>query len=63
MGDEKKTERLTVWLPMRVELELRRLAEQDTRTLGEYVGMICTRHVYGHALKSNEGGQFEQRGE
>lgn len=61
--EDKKTERLTVWLPMRVELELRRLAEHDARTLGEYVGMVLTRHVYGHAPKNSDYCAADQRGE
>lgn len=63
MAEEKKTERLTVWLPMRLELELRRLAERDERELSNYIGMILTRHVYGHAPKCADGCTTEQRGD
>lgn len=45
---EKKTEAIRVWVEPDLELRLRRLAEQEDRSLSEYIALLLRRHVYGN---------------
>jgi hypothetical protein len=49
MADDKKTESIKVWLSEPLELELRRMADADSRKLSEYIGIVLRRHVWGHS--------------
>jgi cytidylate kinase len=40
MADEKKTECVKVWLSEPLELELRRMADRDSRKLSEYICLL-----------------------
>lgn len=51
MTDDKRTQGLRVWVSEPLELELRRLAENDGRKLGEYCGFVLQRWVYGHRIR------------
>lgn len=48
---EKKTEKVYVWIPESMELELRRLADEDGRKLSDYIGHVLRRFLYGHASR------------
>ena len=50
--DGKKTECVKVWLSEPLELELRRMADGDSRKLSEYIGLILRRHVWGHSAST-----------
>ena len=50
--DEKKTECIKVWLSEPLELELRRMADADSRKLSEYIGLVLRRHVWGHSAST-----------
>lgn len=49
---EKKTESVKIWLSEALELELRRLADQDDRKFSDYVSLVLRRHVWGNAARS-----------
>jgi hypothetical protein len=52
MTNEKKTKDVTVWLTESMELELRRLAELDSRKLSDYISLVLRRHIWGNAVSS-----------
>jgi metal-responsive CopG/Arc/MetJ family transcriptional regulator len=51
---EKKTERVTVWLPETLAIELMRLAHNDDRKLSEFITLALSRYVYGHSRRADE---------
>jgi hypothetical protein len=54
--DGKKTKAIRILVSERMELELRRLADADSRALSDYIGVVLRRHVFGHRpLNSVEG--------
>jgi hypothetical protein len=46
---EKKTARVTVWLPESLEKDLMRLAAIEDRKFGEYLTHVLAVWVYGHS--------------
>ena len=60
---EKKTEALRVYVSEGLELELRRLAERDDRSLSEYIAMVLKRHVYGHRACGQPNGEGPDKAE
>lgn len=60
----KKTERITLWLPEELKVELMHLAADDDRALGEFIVLALSRFTYGHSRTTrdfvdvaNSGGQ------
>ena len=47
----KKTERVTVWLPESLNVELMRLASDDDRKHSEFIANVLSLYVYGHSRK------------
>jgi hypothetical protein len=54
MTEEKKTEPVKIWMSERLFVDLNRLAIADDRKLSEYIGVILSRHVYGHFTRRPE---------
>jgi hypothetical protein len=61
--DLKKTGCIKVWLSEPLELELRRMADRDSRKLSEYIGLVLRRHVWGHAACPTQDAEGAMRGE
>lgn len=51
---EKKTERVTVWLPESLAIDLMRLAHDDDRKLSDFITLALSRYTYGHSRRSSE---------
>lgn len=51
---EKKTSRVTVWLPESLEVELMRRAAEDDRKLSDFITHILMSHAYGHFRRHEE---------
>lgn len=51
---EKKTERVTVWLPESLAVDLMRMAHDDDRKLSEFITVALSRYAYGHSRKAQE---------
>ncbi len=51
---EKKTERVTVWLPETLAIDLMRLAHDDDRKLSDFITIALSRYAYGHSRKAME---------
>lgn len=60
---EKKTERLTIWLPESLVNDLSRMAHDDDRKLGEFISLSLYRYVYGHRKQSIEIDDMAMRGD
>ena len=60
---EKLTQAVKVWISEPLELDLRRLADDDGRSLSDYVRVILSRHVYGHRAGSVAAGEVAMRPE
>lgn len=60
---EKKTERVTVWLPETLAIDLMRLAHNDDRKLSEFITLALSRYVYGHSRKADEFGDVAISGD
>lgn len=54
---EKKTEAIRVYVAEPLELALRRLAEENDRSLSEYIALVLKRHVYGHGKRDGLDGE------
>ena len=52
---DKKTERLTLWLPETLKVDLMHLAAGDDRKLSEYITHVLFSHAYGHRALQEEG--------
>lgn len=52
---EKKTERVTVWLPESLAVDLMRMAHDDDRKLSDFITVALARYAYGHSRKSADG--------
>lgn len=52
---DKKTERITLWLPDALKVDLMHLAAGDDRKLSEYITHVLFAHVYGHRALQEEG--------
>lgn len=61
--DGKKTEGIKVWLSEPLELELRRMADRDSRKLSEYICLVLRRHAWGHAASPVSDEEGAMRGE
>ena len=58
---EKKTEAVRVWLTEAVELELRRNADFENRSLSEYIAIVLKQHVFGKRMPRGEEGEGSDR--
>jgi hypothetical protein len=47
----KKTECVKVWLAPHLAQALQRLATADERRLSDYIGIVLSRHAFGHVAK------------
>lgn len=47
-NDEKKTEKLGIWMGPSLLVELTRLADAEDLSVSSYVHRILHRHIYGH---------------
>lgn len=63
MTTEKRTERLTLWLPESLYLDLSRMAHDDDRKLGDFVTLALSRYAYGHHRCSDDLGDVAKSGE
>lgn len=52
---DKKTERITLWLPDNLKVDLMHLAAGDDRKLSEYITHILYSHAYGYRALQDEG--------
>lgn len=52
---DKKTERLTIWLPESLKIDLMHLAAGDDRRLSEYITHVLFAHAYGHRRLQEDG--------
>lgn len=48
MTNEKKTEQIKVLVGSTLYVELARLADDENRSVSEYVRHVMTQHVFGH---------------
>lgn len=60
---EKKTSRVTVWLPESLEVELMRRAAEDDRKLSDFITHILMSHAYGHFRRQEEFGNVANSGD
>lgn len=60
---DKKTERLTLWLPEALKVDLMHLAAGDDRKLSEYITHVLFSHAYGHRAVQEEGCEAATSGE
>lgn len=51
---EKKTERMTLWMPESLKVDLMHLAADDNRAFGEYMVLVLSRHAYGYSRMTRE---------
>lgn len=63
MTTDKKTEQVKVWMEEKLFVDLNRLAISEDRKLSEYIGVILSRHVYGHSKRVLEETVGANRGE
>ena len=60
---EKKTERLTIWLPESLVNDLARMAHDDNRKLGDFITLAISRYAYGHRRPAAEIDDVAMRGD
>lgn len=60
-NDEKKTEKLGIWMSASLMLELTRLANNEDLSVSAYVHRALHRHVFGHGRPSGETAQGPDR--
>lgn len=63
MASEKKTSRVTVWMPESLEVELMRRAAEDDRKLSDFITHILMTHAYGHFRTAGDDFNVANRGE
>lgn len=63
MAVEKKTARVTVWMPESLEVELMRRAAEDDRKLSDFITHILMTHAYGHFRTACADDSVANRGE
>lgn len=61
--DEKKTEKLGVWMSPSLMLELTKLANNEDLSVSAYVHRALHRHVFGHGRSVAESSQGPDRTE
>ena len=59
--EEKKSEKLGVWMSESLLLELTRLANNEDLSVSAYVHRALHRHVFGHGRSGNESMQGPDR--
>ena len=59
----KKTERVTIWLPESLKVDLMHLAAGDGRKLSEYIAHILFVYCYGHRALQEEGCEAADSGD
>jgi hypothetical protein len=47
-NDEKKTEKVGIWMGAQLLIELTKLANSEDLSLSAYIHRLLHRHVYGH---------------
>ena len=60
---DKKTEAIRVYVSEPLELALRRLADDNDRSLSEYIALVLKRHVYGHGKCGQPEGEGTDKAE
>ena len=60
---EKKTERMTIWMPESLKVELMHCAADDNRALSEFIVLALSRYAYGYSRKSREICDVAMRGD
>lgn len=60
-NDEKKTEKLGIWMGPQLLLELTHLANAEDLSLSAYVHRLLHRHVFGHGHAIREAGEGSAR--
>jgi len=60
---EKKTERMTIWMPESLKVELMHCAADDNRALSEFIVLALSRYAYDHSRESREIGEVDRRGD
>lgn len=60
-NDEKKTEKLGIWMGPALALELMRLAEAEQLPVSTYVHRVLLRHVFGHRAATVQDGEGPHR--
>lgn len=60
---EKKTARVTLWLPESLEVELMRRAAEDDRKLSDFITHLLLNYCYGHFRSDADQRQVAMRGE
>ena len=63
MTFEKKTSRITVWMPESLEVELMRRAAEDDRKLSDFITHILMNYAYGHFRTAGADGNVANRGD
>lgn len=53
-NDEKKTEKVGIWMGAQLLLALTKLANAEDLSLSAYIHRLLQRHVYGHGAASRE---------
>ena len=60
---DKNTEDVKLHLPPGLELELRRLADADSRKLSDFIRLVLSRYVYGNRATPSEESEGANRRE
>ena len=59
----KKAERLTIWIPESLKVDLMHLAAGDDRKLSEYIAHVLFAHCYGNRAVQEEGCEAADSGD
>ena len=60
---EKKTQRITVWLPESLEIDLMRQAAAEDRKLSDFIGHVLAQFCYGHLRALGEDSEAAHSGD
>lgn len=60
---DKKTERITLWLPDDLKIDLMHLCAGEDRKLSEYITHVLFAHAYGHRALQDAGCEAADSGE
>lgn len=52
MCEDKKTEKVSVWMSEKLFTDLSRLADGEDRKLSDFITVVLEHHAYGHLRKS-----------
>lgn len=60
---EKKSSRVTIWIPESLEIELMRRAHGDDRKLSDFITHLLMNYSFGHFRSAQESDQMANSGE